>query len=315
MNVCLLTSGGDSQGMNSCLSELSKQLHKSNHKVFASMGGYQGLVRNQIRRIDSKEFENISHLGGSVLKCFRCPEFATKEGLQQSLQALKQYKIDAVIAIGGDGTFRGANRLSQNGIKVIGIPGTIDNDLTYTDFTLGYDSAVNNAVHFIDDVKETLSSSNRIGLFEVMGRNCNDIAVATAFATSADHAILDKENFDYKALVDKLRSLIWEGVESPCVIVRENILDIFDLAAKLQRDMKTECRANVLGYLQRGGRPSLNDRILARKFAIHAVKLLDEDKHGLAVGQVNDMVVAVPIGSAHNINNRRPNEVLSLIST
>jgi 6-phosphofructokinase 1 len=304
MNIGLLTSGGDSPGMNAFISNFVKLSVKEKFSVFAFKFGYQGLVDNNIKRLVEEDVENIFHLGGSHIKAFRSSEFITKQGFSKALKNIEENAIDYLVILGGDGTLLGANRLAENGVKVIFIPATIDNDLFYTDKTLGFDSAVNSAVENIDKIKQTMLSLNRIFICEVMGRRCADLAKYCAVATNASALIGNKEDFNFPNLISKLVTAIENGEESPHIIVRENILDVYDLAKKIQNELDIETRASIIGYVQRGASPSVYDRIYAKQLATHTINLIKKSKHNMAAGILRNKLISTPISSAIFVNNR-----------
>lgn len=304
MNIGLLTSGGDAPGMNAFISNFVKECHKKKDTVYSVKFGFQGLIDNQIMPLSLKDIDNISHLGGSFIKSFRSPEFQTDKGFEKALKNLKKNSIDCLVILGGDGSLIGANILSKSGINVIFVPATIDNDLLYTDRALGFDSAVNCAVEYIDKTKQTMLSLNRVFICEVMGRRSPDIAEFCALATNASVLITEKEKFDLNDIVFKIKSALKHGEESPHIIVRENILDVYSLAKKLQNQLDIEVRACVLGYVQRGPSPSVYDRIYAKQLAELAQKLIIKKDFGKSLGILNNKVMFKPLQSSLLENNR-----------
>ena len=291
MKVGILTSGGDAPGMNAFVSKFTELAAENNFETVAFLFGYQGLIDNQTKSLKKQDISNIAHLGGSYIKSTRSSEFLTKQGFKRAIQNLKLNEIDCLVVLGGDGTLKGAKELSQAGIKVIYIPATIDNDLSYTDQTLGFDSAVNAAVDAIDKIKQTMLSLNRIFICEVMGRHCPDIAISSAIATDASILITNKQEFSFKETISKIKELLTLGVESPSIIIKENILDVFALAKQIQNELDIETRACKIGYVQRGTAPSVLDRILARNFAGFAIDLLKQKKFNRAIGQVKNKII------------------------
>ncbi len=281
MNIGILTSGGDAPGMNAFISKFVNLNQKD--KIIAFKFGYQGLIDNTTIKLDKNTVLNCSHLGGSIIKSSRCSEFMTKKGLAKAITNLKLNKISTLVILGGEGTLKGAKELSKNGIDVIFVPTTIDNDLSYTQRTLGFDSAVNACVDTVDKIKQTMLSLNRIFICEVMGRHCPDIATDTFFATDSTCLITNKSDYNFKELISCLKTAIKNGEESPSIIIRENILDVFKLAKEIQNELDIETRACKIGYVQRGCQPSVIDRILARKFAICAMDLISKKQSNLAL--------------------------------
>lgn len=291
MKVGILTSGGDAPGMNAFISKFTTLATAAGFEVIAFKFGYQGLIDNSTKPLTREDVSNIAHLGGSNIKSTRSSEFLTKQGFKRAIQNIKLNEIDCLVVLGGDGTLRGAKELSAAGIKVIYIPATIDNDLSYTDQTLGFDSAVNAAVDAIDKIKQTMLSLNRIFICEVMGRHCPDIAISSAIATDATILITEAKNFSFKETISKIKEAIESGEEAPSIVIRENILDVFELAKKIQNELDIETRACRIGYVQRGTSPSVMDRILARKFAQAVLDLITSKKFNRAVGQVKNKII------------------------
>ena len=291
MKVGILTSGGDAPGMNAFISKFTTLAAAAGFEVIAFKFGYQGLIDNSTKPLTREDVSNIAHLGGSNIKSTRSSEFLTKQGFKRAIQNIKLNEIDCLVVLGGDGTLRGAKELSAAGIKIVYIPATIDNDLSYTDQTLGFDSAVNAAVDAIDKIKQTMLSLNRIFICEVMGRHCPDIAISSAIATDATILIKEAKNFSFKEILSKIKEAIEEGEEAPSIVIRENILDVFELAKKIQNELDIETRACRIGYVQRGTSPSVMDRILARKFAQAVLDLISSKKFNRAVGQVKNKII------------------------
>lgn len=291
MKVGILTSGGDAPGMNAFISKFTTLATAAGFEVIAFKFGYQGLIDNSTKPLTREDVSNIAHLGGSNIKSTRSSEFLTKQGFKRAIQNIKLNEIDCLVVLGGDGTFRGAKELSVAGIKIVYIPATIDNDLSYTDQTLGFDSAVNAAVDAIDKIKQTMLSLNRIFICEVMGRHCPDIAISSAIATDATILITEAKNFSFKETISKIKEAIESGEEAPSIVIRENILDVFELAKKIQNELDIETRACRIGYVQRGTSPSVMDRILARKFAQAVLDLISSKKFNRAVGQVKNKII------------------------
>lgn len=291
MKVGILTSGGDAPGMNAFISKFTTLATAAGFEVIAFKFGYQGLIDNSTKPLTREAVSNIAHLGGSNIKSTRSSEFLTKQGFKRAIQNIKLNEIDCLVVLGGDGTLRGAKELSAAGIKVVYIPATIDNDLSYTDQTLGFDSAVNAAVDAIDKIKQTMLSLNRIFICEVMGRHCPDIAISSAIATDATILITEAKNFSFKETISKIKEAIESGEEAPSIVIRENILDVFELAKKIQNELDIETRACRIGYVQRGTSPSVMDRILAKKFAQAVLDLISSKKFNRAVGQVKNKII------------------------
>lgn len=312
MNIGILTSGGDSPGMNAFIANLVNLATEKKHKVFAVKFGFQGLINNNIFELKKKDVDNISHLGGSFIKSFRSPEFQTKTGFEKALKNYKKNKLDCLVVLGGDGSLNGVKQLIENDIKVIFIPSTIDNDLLYTDKTLGFDSAVCCAVEQIDKIKQTMLSLNRIFICEVMGRKCSDIANYCALATNADVLIADEKDADFNKIISKLKLTLKNGEEAPLIVLRENILNANELSSKIQSSLNIETRANVLGYVQRGTSPSVYDRIYAKILAKGTIDFINKKDFNWALGVNDDNLIALNIPTALIKNNRDQKNKINL---
>lgn len=290
MNIAILTSGGDAPGMNTFLSNFVKLANVENFSVSAFKCGFQGLVENNIVHLTSKDVDNISHLGGSYIKSFRSKDFVTKFGFENAVKNLKTNNIDILVILGGDGSKKGTEKLAKAGIKTIFVPSTVDNDLTYTQRSLGFDSALNIAVDTVDKIKQTMLSLNRIFICEVMGRQCPDLAIQTSIATNACYTIKDKKDMNLSIIFSAIQTALSTGEDSPLIIARENVLDIQDLASKIQERFNRETRASVIGYIQRGTSPSVYDRILANQLSTLSINLIKKDISNVSLGVIDNKV-------------------------
>ncbi len=308
-NIAVLTSGGDSQGMNACVNIIVKAASFNYINVFAVYNGYQGLIDDKIQPITYDEVRNISHLGGTVLKSARSQEFMSVEGQHKAVANLKKHHIDALIVIGGDGSFRGVMDLNELGVKTIAIPATIDNDLEYTDNTLGFDSAVNVATNAIECIKQTMAALDRCSVIEVMGRHCGDIALYSAAACACDVVVIPEKPITPEQIIEKVRNARERGILSPTVVVSEHLLDIEELAKRISREVNVETKTDILGYIQRGGAPSVKDRMLALEFGVKAIELLVSGKHNRAIGIRNNKIIDLSMEAALYAPSRF-NEVL-----
>lgn len=277
-NIAVLTSGGDAPGMNACIRAVIRTGIYHGKNMFGVMQGYQGLINNQINPMDARSVSNILHLGGTVLKTARCLEFKEEEGMEKAFKNLQEKEIDGLIVIGGDGTFTGAQRFGKKfGVKVIGIPGTIDNDLYGSDFTLGYDTAVNTIIEAIDKIRDTADSHDRLFFIEVMGRDSGCIALRSAIASGAEAVLLPEKETSLKELITKLKSGVSTKKSSSIVIVSEGNKygGAYDIAKAVKRKFTYyDTKVTILGHLQRGGSPSGFDRILGSRLGFAAVNHL-----------------------------------------
>lgn len=283
-NIAILTSGGDSQGMNAYIHKLTKLLQKNKFKVFGIKRGFQGLLDEDFVVLTKDFVENISFLGGSVLKTARCAEFYSNEGVLKGYKILKKHKIDILVVLGGNGSYKGAINLSNLGQKIICVPGTIDNDLYYSDISLGFDTAVNNAVEAIEKIKQTMLSNNRGLVVEVMGRDCGNIALNTAISVNANGLVIDEDKNSKENVEKMVKNAIKSGVESPLIVVQENILDGEALAKNLEKKFNKQFKFEKIGYVQRGGSPTVKDKIFANLLAIQTTNSILKGEVNVAIG-------------------------------
>lgn len=277
-NIAVLTSGGDAPGMNACIRAVIRTGIYHGKNMFGVMQGYQGLIDNNIKPMDARSVSNILHMGGTILKTARCLAFKEEAGMEIAFQNLKAKEIDGLVVIGGDGTFTGAQRFGKKyDINVIGIPGTIDNDLYGSDFTLGYDTAVNTIIEAIDKIRDTADSHDRLFFIEVMGRDSGCIALRTAIASGAEAVLLPEKETSLKELITKLKSGASTKKSSSIVIVSEGNKygGAYDIAKSVKRKFTHyDTKVTILGHLQRGGSPSGFDRILGSRLGFAAVNEL-----------------------------------------
>lgn len=299
--LALITSGGDSPGMNACIRAITKCCLNYGVTPVGYLDGYQGMIDNRFKKLGFRDVNNIVQLGGTILGTARCEEFKTLEGRQKAIANLREQEIEGLICIGGDGTFTGAQILSKEmSIPVIGIPGTIDNDIFGTDHTIGYDTALNTVVEAVDRIRDTASSHHRIFFIEVMGRDAGFIALDSAIASGADGVLIPEEHTDIEKLAKGLREQN-RGDRGSIVIVAEGddaggAKDIMDKVKPYLEEYTM--RYSILGHIQRGGRPSSLDRVLATRFGCAAVKFLLAGEHGVAVGSRGDEIVLTPLSDA-----------------
>ena len=273
--VGILTRGGDAPGMNAAIRAAVRTARASGMKVKGIRRGYAGLLNNEIIDMDSRMVSEIARIGGTILFTARCKEFETREGQEKGAQILKDSGIDGLIVIGGDGSFRGAQRLSALGINTIGIPGTIDLDINCTDYTIGFDTAVNTAVSAIDKIKDTSASHERCSIIEVMGRNAGYIALWCQMANGADGILIpEREAFDEQDLIDTIMHNRAKGKTHHVIINAEGVGHTNRLARRIEAATGIETLATVLGNIQRGGSPTARDRVVAATMGAYAVDLL-----------------------------------------
>lgn len=294
--IAVLTSGGDAPGMNAAIRAVVRQAISEGMEVYGINEGYAGMVAGKIFPLTVRSVGDIISRGGTFLGSARYPEFAQLEGQLKGIEQLKKHGIEGVVVIGGDGSYHGAMRLTEHGFPAIGLPGTIDNDIVGTDFTIGFDTAVRTAMDAIDKIRDTSSSHRRTFVVEVMGRNAGDIALWAGIAAGADAIIVPEENFEIADVVSRIKAGYESGKKHSIVVLAEGVMSAeeFGKALKAAGDI-SDLRVTELGHIQRGGSPTARDRVLASRMGAHAVKLLKEGRGGLAVGIRNEKMVENPI--------------------
>lgn len=296
--IAILTSGGDAPGMNAVIRSVVRTAIYNDLKVLAIKEGYNGLIKGDIETMTLSSVADIIHRGGTILRTARSDEFMTEEGINQALEVIKKFKIDAIVALGGDGTLRGARELARRGIKIIGVPCTIDNDLGYTDYTIGFLTAVETAVSAISKLRDTSESHGRAIVLQVMGRNCGDIALYSGIAGGAESIVIPEVELNTDAIIKKIQNGRKRGKKHHIIVAAEGALDAYELARIIEEKGAIETRVTVLGYVQRGGVPTVQDRILASDFGYEAVNLLLIGKSGLALGYRSGNIIEVDIDEA-----------------
>jgi 6-phosphofructokinase 1 len=300
--IGILTSGGDAPGMNAAIRAVVRTALHYNIKVYGIKYGYNGLLKNDIFEMKRGSVANIIQRGGTVLGTARSAEFETNKGMAKAKQTIKKRKIDALVVIGGDGTMRGADEFSKKfKVKIIGLPGTIDNDLYGTDFTIGFDSAVNSALEAVDRIRDTAASVERLFFIEVMGRYAGFIGLSVGLAGGAEDVLVPETPTDIKALAQKINENIKKGKKSNIVIVSEGdeAGNAFTIAEKVKSIIKEDYRVAVLGYIQRGGAPTANDRILASKLGYGAVYGITHNTFGCMVGEINKKIIYTSLSKTY----------------
>lgn len=308
--IAVLTSGGDAPGMNACIRAVVRTALNNKMDIYGVERGYAGLIKGEIKRLESRSVSNMIHKGGTFLNTARCPEFKDVEVQRQAVEALNAYGIEGLVVIGGDGTFRGAKDLSDNfGIKVMGIPGTIDNDLAYTDYTVGFDTAVNTVLWAINNLRDTLHSHDRVGLLEVMGRNCGDIALYAGVAGGAEYVLVPEIPYDLDKIAASIKKSYLRGKTSNMIILAEGAGNRDEIAEYIGQKSGITVKVNNFGYIQRGGSPNMADRVLAARFGYKAVELLRDDKDSCAIGIKDNKVITVSFDEVKNAEKRFDSEL------
>jgi len=300
--IGVLTSGGDAPGMNAAIRAVVRAGIFHGFKVLGIKKGYNGLINGEVFEMNLRSVSDIIKQGGTILQTARCPEFMEEEGILKGIKMAQVFEIDAIVVIGGDGSYRGARDMSKLGAKVIGLPGTIDNDIACTDYTIGYDTAMNTALEALDKIKDTASSHDRCSVFEVMGRRAGYIALNVAIAGGAEVALVPEKPFDMnKDVIKPIISAKNRGKSHFVVIVAEGVGGAIDIAKTIEEKTGIEARATILGHIQRGGSPSVQDRVVASKMGTRAVELLKEGKYNRIVGMKNSEIIDVDIIDALNM--------------
>ncbi len=275
MSIAVLTSGGDAPGMNAAVRAVVRAALNKDMRIFGVRRGFNGLLNGDIIEIGIRTVSDIIHRGGTILYTARSPEFKTEEGINKAVKTCQQMGIDGIVVIGGDGSFRGARDLSKKGIACVGIPATIDNDIACSDYTIGFDTAVNTAVEMVDKIRDTNQSHNRCSVIEVMGRDCGELALHTGIACGATAIIVPEVPFDIdKDIIDRMMATQRTGKKHFIVIVAEGVGGSADIAKYIEEKTGIETRHTVLGHVQRGGSPSVHDRVMASRMGAYAVDIL-----------------------------------------
>ena len=320
-SIGVLTSGGDAPGMNAAIRAVVRSALYFKLNAFGIYRGYEGLIDGEIKQMDYPSVAKIIQRGGTILQSARSLRFKTPEGMKQAYENLQKAGIDALVVIGGDGTFRGAEEFSTTyPVRVVGIPGTIDNDLYGSDFTIGYDTALNTVVEAVDKIRDTAGSHNRLFFIEVMGRDAGFIALRSGIATGAEDILMPETETSINELVDKLRHNRRESKTSGIIIVAEGdeLGGAYEVARKVNEKFSGySTRVTVLGHVQRGGSPTCMDRVLASLLGYESVKAILNGQDKVMVGQVDKRIVYTPFAKAtkHNLTiNRNMLEMARILS-
>lgn len=304
--IAILTSGGDAPGMNAAIRAVVRKGIFDGLEVYGINYGFAGLVAGDIRRLDVADVGDKIQRGGTFLYSARYPEFATEEGQLKGIEQLKKFGIEGLVVIGGDGSYHGAMALTKRGFPAVGIPGTIDNDIPGTDFTIGFDTAINTVLESIDRIRDTATSHVRTFVIEVMGRNAGDIALWSGVAGGADEIIIPEHQFDMAVVAKRIQEGRDRGKKHCLIILAEGVMGGNEFADKLSEYGNFHTRVSVLGHVVRGGSPSARDRVLASKFGAYAVELLKQGKGGLCIGIHNNEMVANDIIETLEHNKHQP---------
>ena len=315
--IGILTSGGDAPGMNAAVRAVTKSAISEGWKVYGIYRGWEGLIHGEIKEFSTEDVSNIIQRGGTILKTARSDEFRTPEGRAKAAETIRKFGIDALVVIGGNGSLSGAQELArEQDVTVIGLPATIDNDLYGTDSTIGYDTALNTIVECVDKIRDTATSHDRIFFVEVMGRDAGFLAQNSAIAAGAEAAIIPED----KTEIDQLAAYIGRGIRksknSSIVIVSEKDGGAIHYAERVRKEYpQYDVRVSILGHLQRGGKPSASDRILASRMGVAAVEALKEGQRNVMIGIIQDVMLNIPISKAVKMDKPLEREFINVLNT
>ena len=297
--IGVLTSGGDAPGMNAAIRAVVRTAINKGMKVKGIMRGYAGLLQEEIVDMDGTSVADTIGRGGTILYTARCPEFMTEEGQKRGAEICRKHNIDGLVVIGGDGSYRGAGKLSALGINTVGLPGTIDLDIAYTEYTIGFDTAVNTAMEAIDRIRETSNSHERVSVVEVMGRSAGYIALWCSIANGAEQILIpEKFDNDYDRLMGIIKSNREAGMTHQVIVNAEGIGHSYGLAKRIEEETGIETRATILGHMQRGGSPTARDRVYASVMGAYAIDVIEQGKKNRLIGYKNGRVYDVDVDEA-----------------
>lgn len=294
--IGVLTSGGDAPGMNAAIRAAVRSAYAMNMEVVGVRKGYLGLLNKYFIEMGPRSVSDILHRGGTILQSARCPEFKKSKNVELAVKNAKEAGIEGLVVIGGDGSFRGARDLSLAGLPTVGIPGTIDNDIGCTDYTIGFDTALNTVQEAIDKIRDTCRSHDRCSVVEVMGRDAGYIATNVGIACGAEAVIIPEKDFDFKRdVLTEIKAGIKRGKEQHLIIVAEGVtkdnMSALKMASRIEEETGIETRATILGHIQRGGNPTVKDRVTASRLGVAALDLLNQGKGNRIVGLQGDKIV------------------------
>ncbi|MBQ7368806.1 MAG: 6-phosphofructokinase [Clostridia bacterium] len=316
--IGLLTSGGDAPGMNAAIRAVVRSGIYFGMEVYGIERGYAGLIEDTVVPMEMRSVSNIVQFGGTKLRTARCLEMMTKEGQKKAVDTLQKHGIEGLVVICGDGSFRGARALTEEfGVPTIGIPGTIDNDLEYTDYTLGFDTAVNTCLDIINKLRDTMTSHERVCVVEVMGRHCGDIALYSGIASGAEIIVVPEIKFDMEEIVSRINRSRANGKHSNIIVVAEGVMSAEQFSKRLQENTSYSIRPTCIGHVQRGGSPTMADRMLAAQFGNKAVRLLKDGIGNRVVGIRDNKIIDMDIIEAVSMKktfNYELYETLQMIS-
>ncbi len=311
--IGVLTSGGDAPGMNAAIRAVVRTACENGIKVYGINRGYQGLIEGDLRELNIRSVSDIIHRGGTMLYSARCKAFREESGMQQAIDTCKKFGIEGIVVIGGDGSFRGARDLSLRGIPCIGVPGTIDNDIVSSDYTIGYDTCLNTVMQMVDRVRDTVESHSRCIVVEVMGNRCGDLTLNAGIAVGATAIVIPEIQSDIeKHVIERIRRTQKTDKKHFIVMVAEGIGGVEELARKIEKECGVESRAVILGHVQRGGSPTVRDRVAASQMGYKAVQLLMEGIGNRVVVQKDDHIIDYDIYEALSLERTVNSELYKI---
>ena len=313
--IGVLTSGGDAPGMNAAVRAVVRTAIAMGMKVKGIRRGYNGLIEGDIIDLDVRSVSDIIHRGGTVLYTARSPRFKTEEGMKEAIDNCKKHGIEGIVVIGGDGSYRGARDLSLRGIPCVGVPGTIDNDISSTEYTIGFDTAMNTAMEMVDKLRDTAQSHDRCSVVEVMGRRAGYLALQTGIAVGATAVLVPEVEFKIEDVIEKIKVTQKTGKKHFIVVVAEGVGGVEEIAKKIEEGTGVESRATILGHVQRGGNPTVRDRVMATEMGYAAVKLLNQGIGNRVIGWKKGEIVNYDIYEALNMKKPFDDDMYEIANT
>lgn len=312
--IGVLTSGGDAPGMNAAVRAVCRAALQKGMEVIGIRRGYNGLLTGEVIDMNARSVSGIIQRGGTCLYTARCLEFKSPEGVMKGKEKCVELGLDGIVVIGGDGSFRGAADLSAAGIPCIGLPGTIDNDISCTEYTIGYDTAMNTAMEMIDKIRDTAQSHDRCSVIEVMGRHAGYIAINVGLAVGAEAVIIPEKDYDLDAICAKMQKVMKSGKKHFLIVVAEGIGKTEEIAKTIQEKTGVEARATILGHVQRGGSPTVRDRVIATQMGFHAVELLEQGIGNRVVGMKDNKIYDVDIQEALSMKKPFDDDLYAILN-
>lgn len=302
--IAVLTSGGDSPGMNAAIRAVVRKANFHGVEVMGIFHGFEGFIEGDMEKLDLGSVGGIIQRGGTKLYSARCPKFKEDQYQLMGIEKMKEAGVEGLVVIGGDGSYRGAMELTEKGFPCVGVPGTIDNDVPGTEYTIGFDTAINTVIECIDKIRDTATSHENTFIVEVMGRDAGDIALWAGLAAGAESVLIPEQDYSIDDIIERIERGVARGKRHSIIIVAEGVMPASDLAKILKEKAGIEIRVSVLGHIQRGGSPTARDRVLAGRLGAKAVEVLLEGRGGRAVGIKNHVVVDYDLKDAYENNHK-----------